>query len=100
MPADGLRTLDAIAEVKRESWDALLDADATPFVQWAFLESLERSGCASPDAGWTPRHLTVWERGRLVAAAPAYSKGDSDGDFSRDWQWAAAAERARMRFYP
>ena len=36
----------------------------------------------------------------LVAAAPAYLRRGSDGDFSRDWEWAAAAEQAGIPYYP
>jgi predicted N-acyltransferase len=35
-----------------------------------------------------------------VAAAPAWIRRSSDGDFSRDWEWAAAAARARIPWYP
>jgi uncharacterized protein len=100
MLADGLRVLDWISEVPQATWDSLLDGEATPFLEWAWLESLESSGCAGPRAGWRPRHLTLWRGGRLIAAAPAWSKDGSDGDFSRDWEWAAAATRARIPFYP
>ena len=65
-----------------------------------WLDALEQSRCAAPEAGWTPRHLTLWRGERLVAAAPAYQVTDSDGDFSRDWQWAAAARQAGVRYYP
>jgi predicted N-acyltransferase len=97
---DGFRVLEAASEVRREDWDALLDARATPFVRWDFLDALERSGCAAPRAGWTPRHLALFRGGRLIAVAPAYVKEDSDGDFARDWDWAAAAARARLSYYP
>lgn len=95
-----LRVHDQIADVDEQAWNALLDGRATPFVDWAFLEALERSGCASPSSGWTPRHLTLHRGGKLIAAAPAYIKEDSDGDFSRDWGWASAAERAGIPYYP
>ena len=100
MLADGLRVLDWLSEVPQQSWDALLDPSASPFLEWGWLEAMESSGCAAPPAGWRPRHLTLWRGGRLIAAAPAYAKDGSDGDFSRDWEWAAAAQRARIRFYP
>ncbi len=45
-------------------------------------------------------HLAVRRGSELVAASPAYIKEGSDGDFSRDWEWAAAAERARIPYYP
>jgi predicted N-acyltransferase len=31
---------------------------------------------------------------------PAWSRTDSHGDFGRDWQWAAAADRAGIPYYP
>jgi predicted N-acyltransferase len=31
---------------------------------------------------------------------PGWVKRDSDGDFGRDWQWAAAAERAGIPYFP
>jgi predicted N-acyltransferase len=100
MPKVGIEVYDAISELPRAAWDALLDEQSTPFMRHAWLEALESSGCAQPRAGWTPKHLTLWKAGKLVAAAPAYLKSDSDGDFSRDWDWAALASRAGRRFYP
>src|SRR6266496_5431940 len=91
VPPTQLRVLDAVSDVP---------AVATPFLRHAFLDALEQSGSASRRTGWRPRHLTLWRNGRLVAAAPAYAKGDSNGDFSRDWEWAAAAHQAGVRYYP
>jgi len=98
--ADGVRVLSSLGEVAPAEWDALLDKDSTPFVRHGFLEALESSRCAAPKSGWTPRHLTLWRKGQLIAAAPAYQKSDSDGDFSRDWDWASAAARAGLDYYP
>ena len=95
-----LRVHTRIEEIPEAAWDQLLDGRASPFVRWAWLEALEASGCASPRAGWLPSHLTLWRGRELVAAAPAYYKEDSDGDFSRDWGWADAAIRAGIPYYP
>jgi len=103
LPTLDLRILGAVADVPRAAWDALLahePAAASPFVRHAFLDALEGSGCATARTGWSPRHLTLWRGNRLVAAAPAYVRHGSDGDFSRDWEWAAAAERAGLGYYP
>src|SRR5262249_45976936 len=94
-----LRVLDAIADVPAASWDALLPA-GHPFAAHAFLEALEHTGCAGPKNGWRPRHLTPWDGPELIAAAPAYARDSSDGDFSRDWQWASALERGGHSYYP
>jgi uncharacterized protein len=95
-----VQVVDSIASIPREAWDALLDGEATPFVRWDFLEALETSRCATARAGWMPSHLALHRDGQLVAAAPAYVRSGSDGDFSRDWGWASAASRAGVAFYP
>jgi hypothetical protein len=95
-----LRVCQSIHDVPRAAWDALLDERAMPFLRWDWLASLEESGCVTPRRGWRPRHLAVWRGERLVAAAPAYLSESSDGDFSRDWDWASAVERAGVHWYP
>ncbi len=95
-----LRIHRAITEVPRGAWDALLDDMARPFLEWDFLAALEESGSVAPQAGWHPRHLTLWRGSRLVAAAPAYLRDDSHGEFVSDWPWATAAERLGVRYYP
>ncbi len=94
------RVLSQIGEVEAAPWNALLDPQASPFVDWRWLSALEKSGCASPRSGWIPRHLTLWRGTKLVAAAPAYVKEDSDGDFARDFDLGAAAGRAGLPYYP
>jgi predicted N-acyltransferase len=91
---------DAITAVPQPAWDALLDGGATPFLRWHWLEALEHSGCVSAATGWQPCHLTLWRKRELIAAAPAYLKEDSEGDFSRDWGWAQGVERGGFRYYP
>ena len=94
---------DAIADVAASEWDRLWGhepARATPFLQHAWLDALERSGAVTAGTGWVPRHVTLRRAGRLVAAAPAYARSDSDGDFGRDWAWAEAAARAGIPYYP
>jgi predicted N-acyltransferase len=97
-----VQTQDALSAVPEAAWDALCagDPDATPFQRWRWLEALERCGCAVPSRGWHPRHLTVWRGGELVAAAPAYARDDSGGEFVFDGGWAAAAQRAGLAYYP
>ena len=94
------KLLPAIAEVARQGWNRLLSPRSTPFVDHRFLSALEDSGCASEQADWAPTHLTLWSKGKLIAAAPAYIKSDSDGDFARDWDLGSAASRAGRPYYP
>src|SRR5215468_12339363 len=75
-----LRRLDALREVPRDTWNALV-GDGSPFLEWDWLSALEESGAVDPECGWLPQHLTVWEGERLVGACPTYLKGNSQGEF-------------------
>ena len=100
MRSGDVRILDSLDGVRPSEWDALLSARSTPFLRHAWLSALEQSGCAAPRSGWTPRHLTLWRGTKLLAAAPAYVKDDSDGDFARDWDLASSISRGRVPYYP
>jgi len=90
---------DAIDNIASDDWNALL-GDDYPFLQHAFLRAAEQSGSASPQTGWTPRHLTLHQDGELRAAMPLYEKSHSWGEFVFDWAWAQAYERAGLNYYP
>jgi predicted N-acyltransferase len=95
-----LRVHQSIRDVPQREWDRLVGPSAPPFLSFAFLEALERTGCVTPDRGWLPFHLTLWENEHLVAAAPAYLKGNSEGEFVFDWGWADFAHKMRVKYYP
>ncbi len=94
-----VRQLDALSSVQAGQWDALHDG-ANPFVAHAFLQGLEQHGCLRADRGWSPRHLSLWEGERLVAAAPGYLKHNSHGEFVFDHAWAHAWASHGMDYYP
>lgn len=94
-----LRVVSQIREIAEQAWDALVGPD-DPHARWAWLHALEESGCVDPTTGWQACHLTIWRGTSLIGAAPAYLRGDSDGDFSRDWGWSSAAARAGIEYYP
>ncbi|MBI3896964.1 MAG: GNAT family N-acetyltransferase [Gammaproteobacteria bacterium] len=94
------KTVRSIGEIPAPAWNALSDVGCNPFIAHAWLAALEASGCVGVGSDWQPRHLTLWRGKELMAAAPAYLKDSSDGDFSRDWGWADAAIRARLPYYP
>jgi predicted N-acyltransferase len=91
--------LEGVREVPAAEWNALV-GDASPFLEWEWLASLEEAGCVGAKSGWTARPLVVREAGRLVAAVPLYVKTHSEGEFVFDWGWADAAERAGIAYYP
>jgi len=94
-----LEVRDSLSSVDPAVWDALV-GDASPFLEWGWLASLEESGCVAPKTGWLPQHLTLWEGGRLVGACPLYLKGHSQGEFVFDHGWADAAARGGIQYYP
>ena len=85
-------------------WDALLAAQAqpTPFMRHAYLHAMETSGSVGGDTGWEPVTLTirVHAGGALVAAAAAYLKMHSYGEYVFDWAWADAYRRYGVPYYP
>lgn len=94
-----LRLHERLDEIPAQAWDAL-HGGANPFLAHAFLAGLERHGCLRPAWGWTPRHASLWRDGELVAAAPAYLKSNSHGEFVFDQAWAQAHARFGREYYP
>ena len=91
--ASGVAGLNAFA------WDRMSDGD--PFVTHAFLSALEDSGSVGTGTGWTPAPVLVEdEADRLIAAAPAYLKMHSQGEYVFDHGWADAWQRAGGEYYP
>jgi predicted N-acyltransferase len=61
---------------------------------------MERSGSATREKGWEPTHFTLWRGEALVAAAPAYRKYHSMGEYVYDFGWANAARSFGVEYYP
>ncbi|MFM5890166.1 MAG: GNAT family N-acetyltransferase [Dolichospermum sp.] len=89
-----------IADIPKSAWDALAIPLKTPFLEWDWLHNLEVSQSATADAGWLPNHLVLWREQTLIAAAPLYLKGHSQGEFVFDHQWAELASRLGIEYYP
>jgi hypothetical protein len=114
MPAPGFtaRFVESLELVDAAAWDACANPAGlaapeaggeryNPFISHAFLLALERSKSVGGRTGWAPLHTLVEDaRGRLVAAAPAYLKTHSLGEYVFDQGWAQAYEEAGGRYYP
>ncbi|HEX6073390.1 MAG TPA: GNAT family N-acetyltransferase [Sphingomicrobium sp.] len=88
-----------VSGLNARAWDRL--AGDSPFVGHAFLSALEASGSVGPGTGWTPAPILVEDdASRLLAAAPAYLKTHSQGEYVFDHGWADAWERAGGQYYP
>ncbi|HVU03322.1 MAG TPA: GNAT family N-acetyltransferase [Polyangiaceae bacterium] len=96
-----LSTHESMRDVGEAEWAAVAGPDVPPFLSYAFLRALEDTGCAVPARGWQPCHLVFRKDGRAVAVAPAYVKGNSEGEFVFDQGFAQFAEgRLGIRYYP
>ena len=89
-----------IADVPQADWDALAMPLKTPFLEWDWLHNLEISQSVTANTGWLPNHLILWRDKTLIAAAPLYLKGHSQGEFVFDQQWAELASRLGIEYYP
>ena len=88
-----------VAGLNKHAWDRL--AGDNPFVSHAFLSALEDSGSVGPGTGWTPSPILIEDGDdHLIAAAPAYLKSHSQGEYVFDHGWAEAWQRAGGDYYP
>ncbi|MBO9647097.1 MAG: N-acetyltransferase [Variovorax sp.] len=97
-----IRILRSVAEIDAAAWDGLLAGQAapSPFMRHAYLNALDASGSASPDTGWAPHFVTLWQDDELVAACPLYVKDHSYGEYVFDWAWANAYQQHGLHYYP
>lgn len=90
---------DGVARLPPDEWNAVV-SEGSPFLEWAFLASLEEAGTLGETSGWSSKPLVARENGRIVAACPLYLKTNSEGEFVFDFSWADAAYRAGIEYYP
>jgi predicted N-acyltransferase len=89
----------SIDELNPRQWNALSGTDV-PFLRHEFLAALEHTGCVGSGTGWTPSYVTLTDASGLAAAAPAFIKTHSYGEFVFDFSWAQAYSRLGRRYYP
>jgi predicted N-acyltransferase len=88
-----------IAEFDAREWNALNTA-AAPFLRHEFLATLEQTGCVGAATGWLPAPIVIRDAKGIAAAAPAYLKSHSYGEFVFDFSWAQAYARFGLSYYP
>jgi len=96
------RIVSSLADIGQPQWDALVAAqtERNPFLSFAFLDALHRSGSATAKTGWQPQYLCLSRADRLEAALPLYVKSHSYGEYVFDWAWADAYRRNGLDYYP
>src|SRR5215212_2512822 len=93
------REYSSIDALPAAQWNALAGTNC-PFLRHEFLAALEHNGCVDPRNGWSTAHVALFDGDHLVAAAPAYYKAHSWGEFVFDFSWAQAYERSGLPYYP
>ncbi len=86
-------------DIPEADW-ALLDHGNDPFASRAFLGTAEKVGACGTAMGWQARHLALYQDDLLLGLLPLYLRNHSFGDFSRDWNWPSAWQRAGLEYYP
>jgi predicted N-acyltransferase len=96
------QVLGSPAELDAGQWNALLAVQEapSPFMRHEYLAAMEQSKSATPASGWTPRFVTLWRDGRLVAGCALYLKDHSYGEYVFDWAWANAYAQHGLDYYP
>ncbi len=94
-----VRAYSSIDDIDSREWNALAGAGC-PFLRHEFLAALEHTGCVGAGTGWQPCPVTLSDDLGLAAAAPAYIKTHSYGEFVFDFAWAQAYSRHGRRYYP
>jgi len=94
-----IRIVRKVSAIPQETWDRLLGS-GSPFMKWDWLDSFEQTGCVDEATGWLPHHLVVEKGNKVVAVCPLYLKLHSMGEFIFDWEWAEAAHRVGIQYYP
>ena len=97
-----IRVFDNPLEIAPAAWDNLCSQQDTPspFMQHAYLAALHTSGSATPDTGWHPQFVTLWQGSTLVAGCALYLKDHSYGEYVFDWAWAKAYADHGLNYYP
>ena len=90
----------SFGEISKENYQNLDSEIVSPFMQYDFLNALEKSKSVSIDNGWEPLHFVNEENGKLNGFMPLYKKYNSAGEFVFDHSWSHALEQAGRQYYP
>ena len=90
------RVSKSIDELNAQQWNAL-GGGCNPFLRHEFFAALEHTQCVGAGTGWEPCYFTLADEAGLAAAAPAFIKTHSYGEFVFDFAWAQAYARIVTR---
>ena len=100
-----IRVMDSPLAVDGAAWNGLLSLQGqhqgmNPFMRHEYLAALHSSGSATPETGWTPHFITLWQGDTLAGACALYLKDHSYGEYVFDHAWANAYQQHGLAYYP
>ena len=90
---------NSISSLDKKLYNDIVDSE-NPFLEYEFLEALEKSDCVGPHSTWNPRYIVLTDKDKIIGAITSYIKLDSYGEYIFDWEWARAFESSGLRYYP
>lgn len=101
------RILESMEDIDVRDWQALIQADTSPFLEYHWLHACESSGSMVPETGWQTCHVLGFSSeddamnyARPVFILPLYIKSHSWGEFVFDFSWADLAAQIGQEYYP
>lgn len=93
----------SLDDIAIDDWNACTNHSRVvynPFIDYRYLQALEKSESACAETGWAPFHITLEENEKTVAVMPLYLKSHSRGEYVFDGSWASAWHQAGGNYYP
>ncbi|MCH7519086.1 MAG: GNAT family N-acetyltransferase [Candidatus Dadabacteria bacterium] len=94
-----INVYNSISSLDKELYNDIVDTE-NPFLEYEFLEALEKSDCVGPHTTWNPRYIVLTDNDKIIGAITSYVKLDSYGEYIFDWEWARAFESSGLSYYP
>ena len=89
----------SLSNISKSEWNECV-GDDHPFLQYEFLNALEKSKSANTKTGWQPHHFVEKENNKIISLCPLYIKNHSFGEYIFDHSWADAYHRYGLNYYP
>lgn len=93
------KIITSFIDIDCKQWNQL-DGTNCPFLRYEFYSALQNNGNLNNDSGWNCRIVCVFDKEKLIAAMPMFSKNHSWAEFVFDWAWANAYSQHGMSYYP
>ena len=77
----------SLSDISKSKWNECV-GDDHPFLQYEFLNALEKSKSANTKTGWQPHHFIEKENNKIISLCPLYIKNHSFGEYIFDHSWA------------